>query len=259
MNSFQTQKLLDILQEAIITKISEYKGLSDFGVGNKTEKKKIQDHFGTLETFVKNCIGQALAKSDFVNNKNSLLISCEKSLNSKEVKDRVDEIVGEENVAKIAELKSKNGRKSTFKVDFKPKIANDNEGNSKPTYTISKFYSGIKESNNNNTGNRIFGSNFVPKSALAQSSSLNKICKSMRENIPKEIKSSKIFTRIKVNQNTMSLDVMLKNEGQLKFSPIEDFNISGFQRKKWVNEIEKAKKENVVKYVHFKPKNFQNQ
>ena len=42
MNSFQTQKLLDILQEAIITKISEYKGLSDFGVGNKTEKKKFK-------------------------------------------------------------------------------------------------------------------------------------------------------------------------------------------------------------------------
>ena len=56
MNSFEIQKLLDTLQDAIVTKISDYKGLSDFGVGNKTEKKKIQDHFGTLETFVKNCI-----------------------------------------------------------------------------------------------------------------------------------------------------------------------------------------------------------
>ena len=108
----------------------------------------MQDHFANLENLVKVSVNHALTKSDLICNKNSLLISTEKALNPREVKERVGIIVGEKNLLRVTDLKFKTGRNSTYKVDFAPKIANE-QGNSensysKPTYTISKFYSDLK-------------------------------------------------------------------------------------------------------------------
>ena len=42
-------------------------------------------------------------------------------------------------------------------------------------------------------------------------------------------------------------------------NPIKDFNENGFNKSKWLAEIQKVKNEIEIKYIHFKPKSLQNQ
>ena len=75
-----------------------------------------------------------------------------------------------------------------------------------------------------------------------------------RENVPNEIDISstynrrnildnppatKVFTRMKVNHDDMSLDILIKKGGQRKFIPIKVFNENGFKQSKWLAEIHK--------------------
>ena len=224
------------------------------------KQAKIEGKHAEFQDFIKKSTDKLLVKSDFQNVRSTLLVSSEKKLKIEDIKERVSDIVGQKNVLKISELKSSVGKNSTYKVDLSPKVASENDqetqnGSSKPTFTVNKFFSGIKDSNGKNGGNRIFGTPFVPKSALAFSSNINKIARSMRENVPQEIQAQRVFTRTKIDYKNQKIELLIKRDGQQKFVLINDFNEEGFNKKHWLQKIQNVAKEVPIIYVPFKPKN----
>ena len=228
---------------------------------NSPDKQaKIEGKLKETQDFVRKGVDKLLVKSDFQNVRSTLLVSSEKKVTTQVIKERVSDIVGNKNVIKITELKSKIGKNSTYKVDLSTKVASENgqetqTGSLKPIFTVNKFFSGIKESNGKNSGNRIFGNMFVPKSALEYTKQLNKVGKEFRENVPQEIQAQHVFTRTKIDYKNQKIELLVKKNGQQKFVSINDFNEIGFNKKHWLKKIQNAVKKVPIKYIPFKPRN----
>ena len=81
---------------------------------NSPDKQaKIEGKLKETQDFVRKGVDKLLVKSDFQNVRSTLLVSSEKKVTTQVIKERVSDIVGNKNVIKITELKSKIGKNST--------------------------------------------------------------------------------------------------------------------------------------------------
>ena len=102
-----------------------------------TRTRNVQADALNLKKFVKEQIANLILKEDFQSVRDTVLISTENPKSREEVKERVSEIIGKENISGIAELRNTRGEKSNYKVDFsKQKTIIDNEN----SFPIGKFF-----------------------------------------------------------------------------------------------------------------------
>ena len=107
MNEYQSD--LQDLQIKIEGKIREF-------FPKRTEQTREQTTANKLITFVTVQITNLIFKEDFKSVRDTVIISTENPKSKEEVKSRVNEIIGNENVSGIAELKNNRGEKSKFKI-----------------------------------------------------------------------------------------------------------------------------------------------
>ena len=240
MNSYQ-------FQEAIFNLHQEVSGeIRDIFPENWEEEEK-----NKVLKKINNCFNKILVTNDFANVKAHLLVSSEKKISRENVKERIKEIVGEKNLEEVYELKNERSAKSNFKVELK-KTPSLEDGTK--VFPVAKFFKNIASSNKDNKGDKIFGSPFIPKSGLAQSTEINKLAKKIRSaNNDKR----KLYTRIKLDYKESKIILMVKRDGAENFVELSEAKKKDAE-KEWLEEYKKIKAKEIT-YIKFVPKNLQNQ
>ena len=221
MNEYQSD--LHELQIKIERKIRDY-------FPKRTEQTREQTTANKLIAFVTAQITNLILKDDFKSVRDTVIISTENPKSKEEVKSRVSEIIGSENILGIAELKNNRGEKPKFKINVnKQKTVADN----KKSFPIGKLFREIKVSNDKNKQDKIDIKPFVPKRLLSQSSRINLMAKNIRKERKEYslIKSEKILTKTHVNFRDQKLELRLKLKGEKQFVELDQFEAPGFDKK----------------------------
>lgn len=233
MNEYQSD--LQDLQIKIEGKIREF-------FPKRTEQTREQTTANKLITFVTVQITNLIFKEDFKSVRDTVIISTENPKSKEEVKSRVNEIIGNENVSGIAELKNNRGEKSKFKINVsKQKTLVDN----KKCFPIGKLFKELKGSNDKNKHDKIDIKPFIPKRFLSESVRINLMAKDIRQERKEYslIKSEKILTKTHVNFRKQKLDLLLKLKGQSKYVELDQFEAIGFDKEKWLHKYRALKNE----------------
>ena len=235
MNEYQSD--LHELQIKIERKIRDY-------FPKRTEQTREQTTANKLIAFVTAQITNLILKDDFKSVRDTVIISTENPKSKEEVKSRVSEIIGSENILGIAELKNNRGEKPKFKINVnKQKTVVDN----KKSFPIGKLFREIKVSNDKNKQDKIDIKPFVPKRLLSQSSRINLMAKNIRKERKEYslIKSEKILTKTHVNFREQKLQLLLKLKGQSKYVELDQFEAIGFEKEKWRQKYRALRVESV--------------
>ena len=201
--------------------------------------RTVQADAKKLKNFIKEQIADLILKEDFQSVRDTVLISTENPKSREQVKERVSEIIGKENISGIAELKNNRGEKSNYKIDFiKQKTVIDNEN----SFPIGKFFKKLDISNRKNKQDKFEVKPYIPKRFLTFSSRINLIAKDIRQE-RKDLGAEKLLTKTHVNFREQKLELRLKLKGQKKFVELDQFEATGFDKAKWSHKFMAMKKE----------------
>ena len=204
-----------------------------------TRTRNVQADALNLKKFVKEQIANLILKEDFQSVRDTVLISTENPKSREEVKERVSEIIGKENISGIAELRNTRGEKSNYKVDFsKQKTIIDNEN----SFPIGKFFKKLNISNGKNRQDKIDVKPFIPKQFLTFSSKINLIARDIRQE-RKDLGAEKVLTKTHINFREQKLELRLKIKGEKQFVELDQFEAPGFDKTKWSHKFMAMQKE----------------